>query len=339
MTLTTTIGQIWASRIVVPGHNIVLNDSLDDFSIPGRPNGFGYAPSSANYVQAGKRPQSSSCPYILELSAPALLSPGAAGAAGAPELIAGGAAGGSTIISCNVQVIRNMVDYGMGPGGALAFRRLHNQLLPDATTLEQGTDRGAPVQGWAEGDAAALRKRGHTVEWIPRECGALSVGRGSETEHERAITARAHARVADARIYQHPRRPLRLGGRVRRRGRPAQVRRLDGRLRLRRAQGRRVPRAPAQCRRRAACVSVSVSASVRAWVGERPAAPGGGQDSVRQKCQRCAPRQGRIRRIEWDEGKSAMQSHGECGRQARRRRPLCTAARSSAVRASERQTV
>lgn len=167
MTLTTTIGQIWASRIIVPGYNIVLNDSLDDFSIPGRPNGFGYAPSPANYVQAGKRPQSSSCPYILERASPDTLSPDAA--AGGPELLAGGAAGGSTIISCNVQVIRNMVDYGMGPGAALSFRRLHNQLLPNVTTLEQDTDRGAPVEGWTEADAKGLEKRGHKVEWIPSE--------------------------------------------------------------------------------------------------------------------------------------------------------------------------
>lgn len=164
VTLTTTIGQIWASRIIVPGYNIVLNDSLDDFSIPGRPNGFGYAPSPANYVQAGKRPQSSSCPYILERSAPNTLSPDAPTG---PDLMAGGAAGGSTIISCNVQVIRNMVDYGMAPGDALSFRRLHNQLLPNVTTFEQDTDRGAPVQGWSEVDAKALEKRGHKVEWIP----------------------------------------------------------------------------------------------------------------------------------------------------------------------------
>lgn len=166
VTLTTTIGQIWASRIIVPGYNIVLNDSLDDFSIPGRPNGFGYAPSPANYVQAGKRPQSSSCPYILERASPDSLSPEVPAG---PDLMAGGAAGGSTIISCNVQVIRNMVDYGMPPGEALSFRRLHNQLLPNVTTFEQDTDRGAPVQGWKKEDAMALEKRGHKVEWIPSE--------------------------------------------------------------------------------------------------------------------------------------------------------------------------
>lgn len=168
VTLTTTIGQIWASRIVVPKYNLILNDSLDDFSIPGRANGFGYAPSPANYVAAGKRPQSSSCPYILEpISKAQSLTPGLNGTR---ELIAGGAAGGSTIISCNVQVIRNMVDYGMTPGEALSFRRLHNQLSPDETTLERGTDRGAPVQGWSQGDAEKLEKRGHKTKWIDSEC-------------------------------------------------------------------------------------------------------------------------------------------------------------------------
>jgi len=47
--ITTTIGQIFASRIMVPGTGVMLNDSMDDFSVEGKSNHFGYAPSVANY--------------------------------------------------------------------------------------------------------------------------------------------------------------------------------------------------------------------------------------------------------------------------------------------------
>lgn len=54
-------------------------------------------------VFGGKRPLSSSCPYIVENDA-------------GEVVLAGGAAGGSTIISANLQVARNVLDYGMSAG-------------------------------------------------------------------------------------------------------------------------------------------------------------------------------------------------------------------------------
>jgi gamma-glutamyltranspeptidase len=46
--VTTTVGLPWGSGIMVPKWGLVLNDSMDDFSIEGRPNGFGYEPSPTN---------------------------------------------------------------------------------------------------------------------------------------------------------------------------------------------------------------------------------------------------------------------------------------------------
>jgi len=80
---------------MVPKWGLVLNDTMDDFSIEGRPNGFGYEPSPTNLVKGRKRPLSSSCPYIVEKD-------------GRPILI-GGAAGGSAIITANIQVARNVL--------------------------------------------------------------------------------------------------------------------------------------------------------------------------------------------------------------------------------------
>ncbi|TXT13684.1 hypothetical protein VHUM_01051 [Vanrija humicola] len=150
-TLTTTIGSFFGSRILVPGTGVHLNDSLNDFSLEGVQNWTGYPPAEPNYAAGGKRPLSSSTPYVLETD-------------GVPRLV-GGAAGGSTIIGANVQVIRNVVDFGHSALEALAAPRLHDQVLPDVTALERPSDRGARVEGFDEATADALAARGHKIEW------------------------------------------------------------------------------------------------------------------------------------------------------------------------------
>lgn len=63
---------------------ILLNNQMDDFSTPGAPNYWGVSPSEANYIEPGKRPQSSMSPTIVVDSA------------GDVRLVVG-AAGGTTI--------------------------------------------------------------------------------------------------------------------------------------------------------------------------------------------------------------------------------------------------
>jgi len=48
ISLTTTVGLPFGSRIITE-HGFVLNDTMDDFSVSGRPNKFGYEPSVFNY--------------------------------------------------------------------------------------------------------------------------------------------------------------------------------------------------------------------------------------------------------------------------------------------------
>ena len=72
---------------------------MDDFSTPGQPNGYGIAPSAANFIRPGKRPLSSMSPTIVLQDS---LSNGTV----APTVRAVvGASGGPRIISSTLQVL------------------------------------------------------------------------------------------------------------------------------------------------------------------------------------------------------------------------------------------
>ncbi|KAK7752989.1 hypothetical protein SLS62_004938 [Diatrype stigma] len=143
LTLTTTINLIFGSRVIVPETGVILNDEMNDFSIPGASNAFGYIPSPANYVRPGKRPLSSISPTIVETPEGGLY-------------YATGAAGGSRIITTTMQSVRGILDLGLDPAGALAAPRLHDQLVPDTTTLEWTYDNAT---------AAFLASLGHNITW------------------------------------------------------------------------------------------------------------------------------------------------------------------------------
>ncbi|KAG1751511.1 gamma-glutamyltranspeptidase [Suillus paluster] len=64
--LTTTVNLIFGSMVLDPETGIILNDEMDDFAVPGSPNGFGLWPSPYNYPEPGKRPLSSTVPSIIE---------------------------------------------------------------------------------------------------------------------------------------------------------------------------------------------------------------------------------------------------------------------------------
>lgn len=64
--LTSTINLNFGSGIMDPATGIILNDQQNDFSGVGMSNYFGFSPSVANFVAAGKRPLSSTTPTIIE---------------------------------------------------------------------------------------------------------------------------------------------------------------------------------------------------------------------------------------------------------------------------------
>ncbi|UKZ83985.1 hypothetical protein TrVFT333_011801 [Trichoderma virens FT-333] len=66
VSMTTTINLLFGSTLIIPETGVIMNNEMNDFSIPGVSNSFGYIPSPANYIRPGKRPLSSISPIIAE---------------------------------------------------------------------------------------------------------------------------------------------------------------------------------------------------------------------------------------------------------------------------------
>ncbi|KAH7347187.1 gamma-glutamyltranspeptidase [Plectosphaerella cucumerina] len=154
VSLTTTINLLFGSQVMVPETGVIMNNEMNDFSIPGVTNAFGYEPSPANFIRPGKRPLSSMSPTIVET------------AEGVPYFLIG-AAGGSRIITSTIQNIHNVIDRGDGVAEALARPRWHDQLTPNQITFEWPYDNST---------VAFLKGLGHnTVHVRPGQSAAQGV--------------------------------------------------------------------------------------------------------------------------------------------------------------------
>ncbi len=144
---TTTINGGYGSGVTVRGAGFLLNNEMDDFSSkPGVPNAYGLIQGEANSIAAGKRPLSAMAPALVKKDGKLLL------VAGSP--------GGPTIINTVLQVILNLVDFGMDIQEAVDAPRVHHQWLPDRLLAE----KDALVRDVEEN----LRRRGHQIEYRER---------------------------------------------------------------------------------------------------------------------------------------------------------------------------
>jgi len=149
ITLTTTVNLLFGSKLVVPETGIIMNNEMNDFSIPGISNAFGFIPSPANFVRPGKRPLSSIAPVIVEHANSSSLVDAL--------YVAVGAAGGSRIITATIQNLIHILDGNMTAPQALAQPRIHDQLVPAQVSFEYGFDNGT---------TAFLKGLGANVTWV-----------------------------------------------------------------------------------------------------------------------------------------------------------------------------
>lgn len=149
---TQTINTSLGSCFVVGGTGILLNNEMDDFSAkPGAANAFGLVQSAKNAIAPGKRPLSSMTPTIVLRD-------------GRPVLVVG-SPGGPRIISAVLQVVSNVIDFGMALDRAVAAPRVHHQWKPDVLEVESGINRAV---------VEALGARGHVVRVLEqREIGEV----------------------------------------------------------------------------------------------------------------------------------------------------------------------
>jgi gamma-glutamyltranspeptidase / glutathione hydrolase len=143
--VTYTLNGGYGNGITVPGLGFLLNNEMDDFaSKPGSPNMFGLVQGENNAIQPGKRPLSSMTPTMILKDGKLFMT------AGAP--------GGSRISTAVLQVILNVLDYGMNVQDAIDAPRFHHQWQPDKLYLERGISPDT---------VALLKARGYDVDYSP----------------------------------------------------------------------------------------------------------------------------------------------------------------------------
>lgn len=155
VSVTYTLEQGYGSEIVVPGAGFLLNNEMGDFNAgPGLTDDRGLIGTKPNLARPQQRMLSSMSPSILARDG---------------ELVAViGSPGGRTIINTTLQLILNMVDFGMGIDEAVAVPRIHHQWLPDGIRIEE--------DGASSETVGMLEEMGHTVQMGGRQGSANSVG-------------------------------------------------------------------------------------------------------------------------------------------------------------------
>lgn len=143
ISVSSSINYYFGS-VVRTNSGIILNNQMDDFSTPGRPNLYGVPPSEANYIVPKKRPMSSMAPTVFldDRNEPVL---------------ALGGTGGSKITSGVALVTIRTMWMAQNIKEAIDPPRLHHQLIPAQLMVE-------PTFPTEEADE--LRKKGHNVTKI-----------------------------------------------------------------------------------------------------------------------------------------------------------------------------
>lgn len=140
--VTTTLNGAFGSKALVPGAGFLLNNEMDDFATdPGKPNQYGLVQGDANLVRPGRRPLSSMSPTIVLDSSDRV-----------QHVL--GTPGGPTIITNVLQVLLNLVTYGLQPQAAVNAPKFHHQSLPDRIDYEPEINRDVLDN---------LRRRGHAI--------------------------------------------------------------------------------------------------------------------------------------------------------------------------------
>ncbi len=151
--VTYTLNGGFGSKVTATGLGFLLNNEMDDFaSKPGEANMYGLIQGEANAIAPGKTPLSAMTPTLVLKD-------------GKP-LLAVGSPGGPTIINTVLEVVVNVLDFGMNVQDAVNWPRFHHQWMPDALRVEPGISPDT---------VALLEKRGYTVTRVNAQGEAAAI--------------------------------------------------------------------------------------------------------------------------------------------------------------------
>ncbi|XP_058744357.1 glutathione hydrolase 3-like [Vicia villosa] len=150
VSLTTTVNKYFGAGIRSTSTGIVINDEMDDFSIPTDTSPGELPPSPTNFIEPNKRPLSSMTPIIITKD----------------DQLVGviGGSGGMRIIPGVTQVFLNHFILGMKPLDAVLRPRVYTKLLPDTVLFENLTAYDGDHIELSEESRLFLKKRGHELE-------------------------------------------------------------------------------------------------------------------------------------------------------------------------------
>jgi gamma-glutamyltranspeptidase/glutathione hydrolase len=160
VSLTYTLEESYGSKLVVPGAGFLLNNEMGDFNAgPGLTDATGLVGTEPNLAAPHKRMLSSMTPTIV-------LAPPAAGKAGELYMVAG-SPGGRTIPATLVELIVDVIDFGMNIQEAVDAPRFSHQWLPDEIRFER--------YGLSPDTLRSLAERGHARREVERQGGAQAI--------------------------------------------------------------------------------------------------------------------------------------------------------------------
>ncbi|KAJ3693674.1 hypothetical protein LUZ60_009154 [Juncus effusus] len=149
VSLTTTINYPFGSGVLLPSTGMILNNEMDDFSIPYDVNPDKLPPSPANFIRPHKRPLSSMTPLIILKD---------------NQLVgAVGGSGGLNIIAGVMQVFLNYFVFGMNPLNSVQKSRVYHQLVPNKVEYENYTVIDGESIEFNNSAKLFLEQRGHVV--------------------------------------------------------------------------------------------------------------------------------------------------------------------------------
>jgi gamma-glutamyltranspeptidase/glutathione hydrolase len=154
--VTTTLNDLFGSRVTAGSLGFLLNDEMDDFVAKhGVPNIYGLIQGPGNAIAPGKRPLSSMTPTIVLQN-------------GMLRFVLG-SPGGSRIITTVANILLSATGGGLNIQQAVDAPRFHHQFLPDKLYLEAG---------FAAETLNGLGKLGYDLEikagyWSNGECIAV----------------------------------------------------------------------------------------------------------------------------------------------------------------------